>query len=84
MQGIKFSSYVENVRISRAKELLEDTGLSVKEIAEQIDTLPNCSAGRFESDRHEYHEFRQKVIFIPENSAKKLNNPQKNGREQER
>lgn len=36
MQGIKFSSYVENVRISRAKELLEDTGLSVKEIAEQI------------------------------------------------
>lgn len=34
-QGVKFSSYVENVRIDRAKELLENTDLTVKDIAEK-------------------------------------------------
>ncbi|MDD6614596.1 MAG: helix-turn-helix domain-containing protein [Lachnospiraceae bacterium] len=35
-RGIKFSSYVEGVRISRAKELLETTSLTVSEISERV------------------------------------------------
>lgn len=49
IRGIKFSSYVEGVRISKAKELLETTGLSVGEISERVGyTSPNsfCRAFR--------------------------------------
>lgn len=35
-QGIKFSAYVEGVRISKAKELLETTSLTVSEISERV------------------------------------------------
>lgn len=35
IQGTKFSCYVEDVRIEKAKELLENTDLTVKDIAEK-------------------------------------------------
>lgn len=33
--GVKFSSYLEEVRISRADRLLEESGMTIREIAEQ-------------------------------------------------
>lgn len=60
-QGVKFTDYITRLRITRAKELLLTTSLSVKEISEQVGYHSQSHFTRvfLESENHTPIEFKK-------------------------